>query len=245
MSDIELLNRAVDRLHPQLPAKTWLWAGKPVYVERYTFLVYMFALFAIGCILSAELEVWDTLSLGFAACLCYDWYSGILHIVLDTLEFVGFPLLGQACLEFQMHHKIPDDICRKSFANVCGDANSIVIISILCNLYTLSNPVTRVLVGWKILFAYFGQWSHRCSHLYKKEQRTLWVQYLQNFGAMISVKKHRIHHSNNHDRNFCLIGWFNPVLNWLFERVSNGYVWLFVWSMLTCYDLKFITWCLS
>ena len=65
------------------------------------------------------------------SCLCsiatmflyYDFFSGVLHIVLDEPTFIGLPILGEPCLEFQWHHHIPDDLTQKSFLEVCGDLN--------------------------------------------------------------------------------------------------------------------------
>jgi hypothetical protein len=39
--------------------------------------------------------------------LWVDMYGGILHVVLDTPEFIPLPVLGEPCLEFQWHHLLP------------------------------------------------------------------------------------------------------------------------------------------
>lgn len=34
--------------------------------------------------------------------------SGVLHVVLDHPGNIALPFFGQACLEFQWHHHVPD-----------------------------------------------------------------------------------------------------------------------------------------
>ena len=58
----------------------------------------------------------------------YDFLSGVLHMVLDNPEFINFPIIDDSCLEFQWHHRIPTDIISKSFLQVCGDLNMIMIM---------------------------------------------------------------------------------------------------------------------
>ena len=57
-----------------------------------------------------------------------DLYGGILHIVLDNPEFLRLPLIGTGALEFQWHHTIPDDIVSKTYAEVCGDLNTAMLV---------------------------------------------------------------------------------------------------------------------
>jgi hypothetical protein len=46
-----------------------------------------------------------------AACLALmfffvDFYGAVLHVVLDTPEFIWMPAIGEGALEFQWHHSI-------------------------------------------------------------------------------------------------------------------------------------------
>lgn len=40
--------------------------------------------------------------------VCFCPSSGVLHVVLDHPANIALPFFGQACLEFQWHHHIPD-----------------------------------------------------------------------------------------------------------------------------------------
>ena len=66
--------------------------------------------------------------------LYYDFFSGVLHIVLDEPTFIGLPILGEPCLEFQWHHHLPDDLTQKSFLEVCGDLN-LVELPLFLNIF--------------------------------------------------------------------------------------------------------------
>lgn len=37
----------------------------------------------------------------------YDFFSGVLHVILDNPFFMRFPILHEPCLEFQWHHHLP------------------------------------------------------------------------------------------------------------------------------------------
>ncbi len=172
----------------------------------------------------------------------YDFFSGVLHVVLDNPDFISLPLLGQPCLEFQWHHHIPNDLASKSFLEVCGDLN--VIIGILSVLYlcpgvafVYRSPTAVTLVGSKILMAYFGQLCHCMSHT-PSNRRPVWVTQLQQWGIMISPIAHGKHH-RHYDSNFCIgSGVCNPVLTWLMTNItSNGWVWLMVFSVSVVLDV--------
>jgi hypothetical protein len=52
--------------------------------------------------------------------LSVDFYGAVLHVVLDTPEFIRLPLIGPGALEFQFHHSLPGDIVSKDFVEVSG-----------------------------------------------------------------------------------------------------------------------------
>ena len=185
----------------------------------------------------------------------YDFFSGVLHIVLDNPDFIKMPILGDPCLviiivfvfififllisctvvyqEFQWHHHIPLDIASKSFWEVCGDLN--VIITFLVCVYIapvphfgfhFQNPVAICLVSFKCLMAYFGQLCHCMSHT-PAVRRPASISWLQNAGFMISPKEHAVHH-RTYDSNFCIgSGVCNPLITWMLANLtSNKWAWL-------------------
>ena len=116
--------------------------------------------------------------------LFYDFYSGVLHITLDNPEFLSFPILDKPCLEFQWHHQIPTDLATKNFTQTCGDLNGTIAVigSIFLAVrvfFNFHSPIIDMLIGWKVLMAYFGQYSHTMCHT-PLNMRPELVKFLQN-----------------------------------------------------------------
>merc|ERR1711865_17031 len=96
-----------------------------------------------------------------------------------------------------------------------------------------------MLLGFKMLAAYFGQFSHRSAHQ-SLSQRSSLVKTMQAWGVMTSFKQHRVHHTPPHDKNFCLIGPCNELVGWLHRTFPpNYFLWiLVVWSFSAIYFLS-------
>lgn len=95
-----------------------------------------------------------------------DFYSGVLHVVLDDEWNMKVPLLSQPAMEFQYHHHIPDDGCSRPFVEGMGDLNTIVGIHLLLflALFVKGDYEDHMLLtagGWKMIIAYWGIWNHR------------------------------------------------------------------------------------
>jgi len=216
---------------------TILTAGAPVYQLRSAVLVYTYAIGTALLILKGATMVHPltTLLCLVTTFLGYDFYSGVLHVVLDHPNNIALPVLGQPCLEFQWHHAIPDDLVRKDFVDVCGDLNVVVMILAAINLYLLDldSGVAMIIGGLKLWMAYFGQFSHKSAHAFGQARGGV-ATWLQNYGFMISAKDHMAHHKAPYDVDFCLIGICNPVIDALRSLTTNNTVWLslfFVWSI--------------
>jgi len=103
-----------------------------------------------------------------------------------------------------------------------------VVVSILSGVYLLPyvgfgfrNPTALLLIGFKLLMAYFGQYCHRMSHTHESRQPN-WVKSFQKLGLMISTKEHMMHHKS-YDSNFCIgSGVCNPLLTWLLNNISSN-----------------------
>lgn len=123
----------------------------------------------------------------------------------------------------------------------CADLN--VVVGLLAGLHFFyssnlgTDPVALTLTGCKLIMAYFGQFSHRSSHMV--HGRSAAQKWLQNNGLMISFKDHHVHHTPPHDDNFCLIGLGNPLLTFLTQKVtSSPNVWLAVFLLWSVFDVK-------
>jgi palmitoyl-[glycerolipid] 3-(E)-desaturase len=91
--------------------------------------------------------------------------------------------------------------------------------------------------GLKCLMAYFGQFSHRSAHAMSVGSR-LWVaNQLQKNGLMISVKDHMSHHKEPHDKDFCLIGICNPIIDAMRAVTTNPTAWLVLFLAWSIFDI--------
>jgi hypothetical protein len=166
----------------------------------------------------------------------YDFFSGLIHIVLDNPEFIKFPLIGTPCLEFQWHHHIPLDLSSKDFLETCGDLNTVscCLGAIYFGVLDLSS-IGCCMACFKMLFAYFGQFCHCMAHT-PANRRPAWVEVLQNNGVMVSPLEHGVHHKT-YDDNFCIgSGICNPLITWCTKNMpANKYFWLI--SFLLCASL--------
>jgi hypothetical protein len=205
-------------------------AGTPIYVTRSRIPV---ALYSVCALCVSGSAIYETNLIAFACCLVcalasYDLLSGFLHIVLDNPANLNMPILGQPCLEFQMHHHFPTDLVQRPFLDVLGDLNTVVSIIVAWNFFLLdlSNPIVRHMAGLKIIMAYYGQFSHRSAHTPSSAKSKV-LEGLRSLGLMIPLEKHRSHHRPPHDKDFCLVGVANPVIDLLYNKVTrNRHVWM-------------------
>jgi hypothetical protein len=204
--------------------------GTPIYVARSRLPV---AIMSLAALVTTGSAIYETNLIAFACCLVcalvgYDLLSGFLHIVLDNPANLNMPVLGQPCLEFQMHHHFPTDLVQRPFLDVLGDLNTVVSIIVAWNFFLLdlSNPIVRHMAGLKIIMAYYGQFSHRSAHTPSSAKSKV-LEGLRSLGLMIPLEKHRSHHRPPHDKDFCLVGVANPVIDLLYNKVTrNRHVWM-------------------
>jgi len=224
---------------------TALWCGTPVYIARNLFVTYALMVIGALCIAHGVKECGLPCALVcFAATyIIYDAYSGVLHVMLDDPKNLRLPILGQPCLEFQWHHHIPDDIVLKPFIECCADLNFAVGANFAVHFFTSAklgaNPVIILLLGCKMLSAYFGQFSHRCAHM-GLSQRGALITGLQKTGIMTTFAQHRVHHTPPHDSNFCLLGPCNSMVQSLKNMIPNTEAWLLVFFTWTIFDISLI-----
>lgn len=227
-----------------------LWAGAPVYAERFKFLVFVYAAIAVYCVVTSTqaLGVISLLLCAVSMFVAYDIYSGVLHIVLDHPGFIALPILGQPCLEFQWHHSIPDDLVKKDFLFCLGDLNMVTGASLACHVVFSANmgqdKVVMMLIGLKVAMAYFGQFSHKSAHQSINNRGPI-VRKLQDAGIMISVGDHHRHHTPPHDDYFCLVGVCNKALSKVHRAMPNPNIWLVVFLAWTVADINILAYILS
>lgn len=143
--------------------------GRLPFVKRSEWLVRTWV-----CISAYFLLRYGFAGLGFAPTLgaftimyfVLDFYSGVLHVVLDDEWNMNVPLLSQPAMEFQYHHHIPDDGCSRPFVEGMGDLNFIIglHLALFTALFYRGGCEDKMLLttgAWKMLLAYWGIWNHR------------------------------------------------------------------------------------
>lgn len=227
-----------------------LWAGSPIYQPRSHAMVYVLS--AIGAAFFFR-GVWCCGLPCAALCLVatyliYDAYSGVLHVALDDPHNLSLPIIGQPCLEFQWHHHISDDIVAKPFIEVCGDLNFVVGANLAAHFFTTAKmggePLVLMLLGLKMVAAYFGQFSHRSAHM-GLSQRGPFITKLQSIGIMTTFAQHHVHHTPPHDSNFCLLGPCNAFVQLLATHSPGSKAWLALFIAWTFFDITLMSWAIG
>merc|ERR1712000_117707 len=99
-----------------------------LYKRRFRFIPKLMTFLSIVAILQAP----SFLFMLAAFAIMYVWidvYSGILHVNLDNPNFLSNPVISESVLEFHWHHRFPQDIATRCFADVCGDLNMLLALS--------------------------------------------------------------------------------------------------------------------
>lgn len=143
--------------------------GRLPFVKRWEFLVWTWVAVSTYCIIYhgfVKSGVAPTVGCFAVMYVVLDFYSGVLHVVLDDEWNMKVPLLSQPAMEFQYHHHIPDDGCSRPFVEGMGDLNTIVGIHLVLfvALFVKGGYQDHMLLtagGWKMLIAYWGIWNHR------------------------------------------------------------------------------------
>ncbi len=175
-----------------------------------------------------------------------DLFSGVLHIVLDDPRNITSPLFARGALEFQAHHVLPKDIVRKPFFDVLGDLNPIVIghLVVLGAITQFQNPLVNFLLGAKLTFAWWGQFSHRCAHE-APEKRAPWVRAFQRLGLLLRPDSHNLHHTH-YDRSFTITsGASNLILDRVYRVMPHRHAWAVIFIALTVADCIAFAWLLD
>jgi|GEM_PF-2542784 len=171
-----------------------------------------------------------------------DFYSGVLHVVLDNPRFVRLPLIGVPCVEFQWHHTFAYDISTRRLLDVWGDLNVLLLVKSLF-LFGICGftPATFMVAGVGYSFGYANQFSHRLTHTAPRHRPKLAV-WLQNHHVLLSPAVHQIHHTN-YDQSFPVLnGHSRGLIQAMLRLVPNGFAWLALFGVLTALDLVAVVW---
>jgi hypothetical protein len=171
-----------------------------------------------------------------------DFYSGVLHVVLDNPRFVRLPLIGVPCVEFQWHHTFAYDISTRRLLDVWGDLNVLLLAKSLF-LFGLCGftPTAFMVAGVGYSFGYANQFSHRMTHTAPRHRPKLAV-WLQEHRVLLPPAVHQVHHAN-YDQAFPVLnGHSRRLIQAMLRVVPNGFWWLGLFLVLTAFDLVAIVW---
>ncbi|CAM9403830.1 unnamed protein product, partial [Hapterophycus canaliculatus] len=117
--------------HPIAQEIQFVLGGRLPFVKRSEVLVYSWVCVSLFFLVRCgflECGLAPTVGAFVVMYFVLDFYSGVLHVVLDDEWNMKVPLLSQPAMEFQYHHHIPDDGCSRPFVEGMGDLNFIVFL---------------------------------------------------------------------------------------------------------------------
>lgn len=174
-----------------------------------------------------------------------DFYSGVLHVVLDNPRFVRLPLIGVPCVEFQWHHTFAYDISTRRLLDVWGDLNVLLFAKSLF-LFGLCGftPTAFMVAGVGYSFGYANQYSHRLTHTAPRHRSKLAV-WLQEHRVLLPPAVHQIHHAS-YDQAFPVLnGHSRHLIQAMLRVVPNGFWWLGLFLVLSAFDLVAVVWAID
>jgi ubiquitin-conjugating enzyme E2 variant len=148
-----------------------------------------------------------------------DLGSGVVHFLCDRFGSERTPLLGPAVIRpFREHHVDPCAITTHGFAELSG--NSALALTPVLAVGSELAPwfgealLPSALFSW-LMSASVGLFTtnhiHRWAHMPRAPRL---ARALQRLGLAIHAAAHARHHSEAHDRSFCITtGWWNGPLD--------------------------------
>jgi hypothetical protein len=171
-----------------------------------------------------------------------DFYSGVLHVVLDNPRFVRLPVIGVPCVEFQWHHTFAYDISTRRLLDVWGDLNVLLFVkSIFLFGICGFSPVAFMVAGVGYSYGYANQLSHRLTHTAPRRRPKLAV-WLQEHHILLPPAVHQIHHADYEQSFPVLNGHSRRLIQAMLRVVPNGFPWLVFFGILTALDLVAVVW---
>ncbi len=172
---------------------------------------------------------WVPITIGVVAgYLLADLLSGTVHWLADRLFDPRTPILGPALIApFREHHADALAMTRHDFFEVSGN-NGLATIPLSIGVFLLPPPTsllmqslaaTTISLSFSIVATnQFHCWAHVAAP-------PRWVRPLQNWGLILSPKRHALHHRTEHNQAYCVTsGWLNPLLDRyrVFARLERG-----------------------
>ena len=177
--------------------------GPNIYQNRSRLLTCTAMLVSLGTMALAPSAIYFAI-LVVAMYFYADFYSGLLHVNLDNRSWLTMPFFKDACLEFQWHHLIPNDISKRHLLDAIGDLNLVMTLRFFLFGATvhflmpskLALPINYywTTFGVSLFMAFLNQYGHRQAHT-PLSQRPRWVVWAQNNSLLLPPLVHLAHHN--------------------------------------------------
>jgi ubiquitin-conjugating enzyme E2 variant len=147
--------------------------------------------------------------------LVADFASGFVHWAGDTWGTIQTPFLGKSViLFFREHHVDPIHMTYRNFF-VSNSKPFMIILPMQLHLYF--TPIESLPMFWYLwvwLFLTVSAGLSNQLHSYAHQPKcNAFIRFLQNWGIIINMKRHKVHHDNL-DLGYCISnGWLNPILD--------------------------------
>jgi len=209
-------------VHLSTPTRFLFW----LYFTAFTFVNVPILLSILGhcCEVSETSPI-----VGFMmGCVIADFISGIVHIYLDNsrIKHDGSPT-DFLRLGFQVHHLYPQfQWTQNKHFQPHYEANTIffmnIIVSVI-NVATFRSNTLFFVLSLTLLMQANHYWCHAIS---SNKKVPFVVKWLQSCGILLYYKTHMKHHTT-YDSSFCLLlGWCDPIFNYMFQNkpILNAFI---------------------
>lgn len=142
-----------------------------------------------------------------------DFGTGVYHFSVDNYGSAQTPIVGNQIEAFQGHHEEPwtithRDFCNNSFPTCIATMPFLVAFEIYCK--------APYVLLWAVVACAgiaFCQELHKWSHTLRSQCNPV-VNWLQDYGVLVSRKAHLRHHRPPFETNYCIVtGHMNPILD--------------------------------
>lgn len=211
--------------------------------EKFCSLHHLGVLVACFCILYLGPAKWPSLPLVAAWWIYSDFYSSLLHCLLDDPRCLNIPGLAPVAAGFQDHHKYPmESTAGKGLRMLCDDTVRIQWIIGCCGVILSGRRDynTGLMILLKLLTCAYGtQFGHYYAHCVHMAPPI--IKALQRVHILLPPAQHWQHHKSPYEQNFGIVnGLTNYHVNPVYLRRTSFASLLVCWIVLTAFDVVLI-----
>jgi len=149
----------------------------------------------------------------FISAIYADFIMGVYHWVKDTYGTPLTPVVGPIFIwSSRLHHHRPRIVTEYTDWELFKSSFIWTMIWGYPYLIAVPNIGSIMLIIWISL----NDVIHKYAHMLDKE-RPFWITFLQKIKLFQSYEEHHVHHTGEHDENYCPV---TPYVNPLLERMD-------------------------